>query len=102
MANSTLKPNKSKSAAAFFAATPAGSGKEERKVAQSKLAKLYESLSHDGVHTVRSFDRLNLHLNDITEMVGLRPDSTDRFWVRHQWRLLLIKHGVTAEGTILL
>ena len=99
---SALPMSKKKSAATFFAATPAGSGKEERKVAQSKLAKLYESLSHDGVHTVRSFDRLNLHLNDITEMVGLRPDSTDRFWVRHQWRLLLIKHGVTAEGTILL
>jgi hypothetical protein len=96
-------PNRDKRKARnFFARTPCGSTSDERKVAQSKLARLYDTLSRDGVHEVRSFNRLNLGIMDITEMVGLKPHTTDRFWVRHQWRLLLIKHGVTAHGTILI
>jgi hypothetical protein len=82
--------------------TPSGSTSDERKVAKSKLARLYDTLSRDRVHEVRSFRNLHLTVMDITEMVGLKPHTTDRFWVRHQWRLLLIKHGVTAEGTILI
>jgi hypothetical protein len=96
-------PNRDKKKArSFFARTPSGSTSGERKVAQSKLARLYDTLSNDGVHEVRAFNRLNLSVMDITEMVGLKPRTTDRFWVRHQWRLLLIKHGVTAKGTILI